>query len=281
MINSKCYQINEHIFFLTIVGEKQNKAKNILTPITARVLGTFNEYLTRFSTLSAKAGSEFTLAEERERSHLIGCYKNETASSSFVKGNIFAIQPDVLKVLCPYCMLDRPRTLDHYIPKDEFPEYAMFVRNLIPCCYDCNNKKDELWRNGTLRQFIHYYNDNILNHQFLYSELIFNGSGSIPRIRHFLRKPVAMARRDFQVASSHFENLGLLAAYDDSLNNRLSTEIQLILTYVIAGLSDQVITDLLGSQFLNRSRTYGVNYFEAIIYQTLANHLAQVKLVLI
>lgn len=279
MINSKCYQINEQIFFQTIVGEKRKKAKNILTPITARVLGTFTEYLRSFPTISGKAGSEFTLAEERERLHLIGCFKNETASSSFVKGNIFAVQPDVLKVLCPYCMLDRPKTLDHYIPKDEFPEYAMFVRNLIPCCYDCNNKKDELWRKGILRQFIHYYNDHILNHQFLYSELIFNGSGSIPHIKHFLRKPTAMARRDFEIAKSHFENLGLLAAYDDSLNNRLSTEIQTILRYVIIGLSDQVIVDILKNQFLNISRTHGVNYFEAVIYQTLANQLPQVKIV--
>lgn len=279
MINSKCYQINEQIFFLTIVSEKQNKAKTILTPISPRVLNAFNEYLFRFPTISAKVGSEFTSAETEERSHLIGCYKNETLSSSFVKGNIFAIQPDVLKVLCPYCMLDRPKTLDHYIPKDEFPEYAMFVKNLIPCCFDCNNKKDKLWRNGILRQFIHYYNDDILTQQFLYSELVFNGPGSIPHIRHFLRKPTRMAILDYQIANSHFENLGLLAAYDDRMNNRLSTEIQTILRYVTAGLSDQVITDILRDQFLLMSSTHGVNYFEAVIYQTLANHLAQIKLV--
>lgn len=277
MINSTYYKVNEDIFFLTIVKEKKTKAKTVLNPVSVRVLGTFPEYLQRFHLISSRAGSAFTLAEDDIRRNLIGCYKNETASSKYVKGKIFSTQPHTLKDLCPYCMLDRPRTLDHYIPKDEFPEYAMFVKNLVPCCYDCNNIKDELWRTNTARQFIHFYNDNILDRQFLHSELLFNAIGIAPIIRHFLRRPVGMSINNFRIASAHFTNLDLLNAYDGRLNNSLSSEIETLGTYISAGLQDQIIIDILHGRFISLSTSHGVNYYNAVLYQTLINHLPQIR----
>lgn len=277
MINSTYYKINENIFFLTIIKEKRNKAKTVLTPISARVLATFSEYEQRFHLMSSRAGSAFTLAEEDIRENLIGCYKNETFSSKYVKGKIFSTQPDTLKNLCPYCMLDRPRTLDHYIPKAEFPEYAMFVKNLIPCCYDCNNVKDELWRTNTARQFIHFYNDNILDMQFLHSELLFNGNGVAPIVQHSLRQPARMSINNFRIVSAHFSNLALLKAYDDRANNSLSSEIETLETYINLGIQNSAIIDILHTRFTSLSTSHGINYYQAVLYQTLIIHLPQIR----
>jgi hypothetical protein len=278
MINSTYYKINEEIFFLTIVSEKKAKAKNILNPsISLRVLNTFQEYLDRFHLLSDREYSEFKQSEGDVRKNLINCYKNETASSKNVKGKIFSTQPNTLKDLCPYCMLDRPRTLDHYIPKDEFPEYAMFVNNLVPCCYNCNNIKDELWRNNTERQFIHFYNDKIFDNQFLYSKLFFNAVGVAPVIRHSLRQPEGMSVNNYKIASAHFRNLGLLEAYDDRVNSTLSAEIETIATYINKGIDEQSIVDVLQGRFKRLSASHGLNYFNAVLYQTLINHLPQIR----
>lgn len=277
MINSAYYKINEDIFFWTIIKEKRIKAQTILTPISARVLATFSEYQERFHLMSSSAGSAFTLEEEEIRENLIGCYKHETLSSKYVKGKIFSTQPDTLKNLCPYCMLDRPRTLDHYIPKAEFPEYAMFVKNLIPCCYDCNNVKDELWRINTDRQFIHFYNDNILDIQFLHSELLFNGNGVVPIVHHFLRQPERMSVDNFRIVTAHFVNLDLLKAYDDRVNSSLSSEIETIENYINFGFQNNVIIDILHTRFTSLSTSHGINYYQAVLYQTLIIHLPQIR----
>lgn len=39
---------------------------------------------------------------------------------------------------CPYCGHPLPpRTLDHFLPKDDWPEFAIFSNNLVPQCVDC------------------------------------------------------------------------------------------------------------------------------------------------
>jgi hypothetical protein len=39
---------------------------------------------------------------------------------------------------CPYCGHPlAPRTLDHFLPKEDWPEYAIFSNNLVPQCSDC------------------------------------------------------------------------------------------------------------------------------------------------
>lgn len=43
--------------------------------------------------------------------------------------------------LCPNCTINDVNSLDHYIPKSEFPEFSDNPLNLIQCCPECNNKK--------------------------------------------------------------------------------------------------------------------------------------------
>ncbi|WP_180132192.1 HNH endonuclease [Acinetobacter sp. YH12057] len=39
---------------------------------------------------------------------------------------------------CPYCGdPKKPDTLDHFIPKDDWPEFSIFPNNLVPQCREC------------------------------------------------------------------------------------------------------------------------------------------------
>ncbi|KPW21036.1 hypothetical protein ACKUFS_14430 [Pseudomonas cannabina] len=39
---------------------------------------------------------------------------------------------------CPYCGFPRaPETLDHFLPKEDWPEYSIFSDNLVPQCRGC------------------------------------------------------------------------------------------------------------------------------------------------
>lgn len=40
---------------------------------------------------------------------------------------------------CPYCGLQKNVTSDHYLPQAHFPQYAVFSRNLVPSCSDCQS----------------------------------------------------------------------------------------------------------------------------------------------
>ncbi|WP_419205522.1 hypothetical protein [Photobacterium leiognathi] len=66
--------------------------------------------------------------------------------------------------LCPACGEDgTPNTLDHYLPKDKYPEYAILSKNLFPMCDICQEKKStKVLCDEGKRIFLHPYYDNFL-----------------------------------------------------------------------------------------------------------------------
>lgn len=66
-------------------------------------------------------------------------------------------------VVCPSCgEPGRPRTLDHYLPKDIFPELSVVLINLTPMCDWCQGEKltDYITQDGNKR-YIHPYFDDV------------------------------------------------------------------------------------------------------------------------
>lgn len=62
---------------------------------------------------------------------------------------------------CPFCgETGRPNTLDHYLPKDVFPEFSISHSNLVPMCDKCQGKKLETYLNEDgSKAFLHPYFD--------------------------------------------------------------------------------------------------------------------------
>jgi possible EA31 gene protein, phage lambda len=67
---------------------------------------------------------------------------------------------------CPYCGFGQVATLDHYLPKSEFPIFSILPNNLIGCCRDCNTIK----RNIVLNT-IHPYYDDFTKTQWLFAKV--------------------------------------------------------------------------------------------------------------
>lgn len=75
---------------------------------------------------------------------LISCYSVSTKALSAHKDAMLKSlksQSEVNVHRCPYCMLNDPKTWDHYMPKDDFPEYSILHENLLYVCYGCNQRK--------------------------------------------------------------------------------------------------------------------------------------------
>ncbi len=60
--------------------------------------------------------------------------------------------------LCPFCGgLGHAWTLDHYLPKANFPAYSVHPSNLVPCCRDCNSGKNASFGRSVNEQSLHPY----------------------------------------------------------------------------------------------------------------------------
>lgn len=71
--------------------------------------------------------------------------------------------------MCPACGEDgTPNTLDHYLPKNEFPDFAVTAVNLFPMCDTCQGwKLEQVLSEDGERLFLHPYFDDFLDQQVL------------------------------------------------------------------------------------------------------------------
>ncbi|EAW30202.1 possible EA31 gene protein, phage lambda [marine gamma proteobacterium HTCC2143] len=69
--------------------------------------------------------------------------------------------------VCPFCAQRSVKTLDHYLPKAEFPSLVVVPFNLIPSCSDCNKVKSSKVADSADKQILHPYYDDVTAHQWL------------------------------------------------------------------------------------------------------------------
>lgn len=275
MINCNYIGENEFQTFEKIITEKNNPGRIVLNGIKHRVESCYEQYLNRFNELETKQSSEFTEQEIDERRHLQGCYSSLTVTGKSIRASIFSEQPTVLKMFCPFCLLDKPRTLDHYIGQDEFPEYSFLVKNLVPCCYDCNQIKTTRWRQNNRRRFIHFYNDNLFDKQFLFAELAI--TANTPVINLSIVKPQGMTNEDFQIIECHFEDLNLFQQYKERSNSTLSTELKKIKKLLNLGFTNEQIIAQLQTSEKSYAEDYGLNYWKSVMFQCMSQKVDELK----
>ena len=101
---------------------------------------------------------------------------------------------------CPLCGLPEVSTLDHHLPKSEFPSLVVTPYNLIPACRDCNTVKLAGLAKTADEQTIHPYFDNAESTTWLKARIL----QTEPAVAHFYvdsgTLPGNMAKR----AESHF-----------------------------------------------------------------------------
>lgn len=97
-----------------------------------------------------------------------GFYKSRASG-----GPIARIRRTPSLLCCPMCGSGHPGTLDHYLPREAFPEFSILPTNLVPACSHCNSGvKGGRYRGAaTPERFIHPYYDVIANGEIWFVEV--------------------------------------------------------------------------------------------------------------
>lgn len=73
---------------------------------------------------------------------------------------------------CPFCGGDGARTIEHYLPKSCYPEFAVFSLNLMPSCGGCNTKRNDMNSYGAPEPLLHpYFDKGLLDRISLYMHI--------------------------------------------------------------------------------------------------------------
>lgn len=153
-------------------------------------------------------------ASQRKKS-LIGLYTPKFEKLPFVQ--LETMRKHNGLVVCPSCgEPGRPRTLDHYLPKDIFPELSVLLLNLTPMCDWCQGEKltSYVTEDGQKR-YIHPYFDDVNRPLF---SIIFSPPFSTPLINIAVKKEIPDEL--ILLVKSHLEGVDFLTRFKEYFKTR-------------------------------------------------------------
>jgi hypothetical protein len=171
--------------------------------------------------------------------------------------------------LCPICGIAPPRQLDHHLPRSDYRPLAVYPRNLIPLCQECNQSKSKSAADEPAQQFFHPYLENIPDAPFLRAGVAIEGGGLIATFDIDPAAPIqALARERLSFVLQRLK-----------LNERYAREINIYLTSqatAVRMLFDNAGADGVRSYLLAQadveSRQFHLNHWRPVLLRALAGH---------
>lgn len=175
-------------------------------------------------------------------------------------------QNNVVDNVCPYCFLEPSESLDHYVPKTPFPHFAANPQNLIPCCSNCNSKKNDDWRmlreGKMVRLFLNAYIDDVMKLNFLGVKFHYVNDAIIPE---FYVNQNQLPINLFDIVRSHFERLDLATRYKNSSTKVLVELGNSIKASRKNGLSNALIKKINLDSIADDEKEFGLNHWETVL----------------
>ncbi|MEZ3416206.1 HNH endonuclease [Pantoea dispersa] len=169
------------------------------------------------------------------------------------------------KNVCPYCGgIGFATTLDHYLPKSIFPQFAVSPENLIPACKDCNvEKKDTVVQNYHEQPFHPFYDDEFDVVEWIDAEII----SISPLVLNFFANPPELWSPEFRArALNHFEKFKLAIRYSVMAADEIE-----IIKHLRRNVLRDVPDELFRNYLLDVSTSMGfVNGYKAVLYRRLS-----------
>lgn len=169
--------------------------------------------------------------------------------------------------LCPACGEDgTPNTLDHYLPKNIYPEFVITPLNLSPMCDICQGEKgDKILNDDDQRMFLHPYFDEFIEQQVVMLKISkpFEAPTTISVIAH-----PDLEAGEVSLVSRHLHELGITKRYHHYFRNQYIRLLRLVSDIRMRGLNVRQSLELFCANECNKS----VNSWSHIFYNAvLAN----------
>lgn len=249
------------------VARCEEPKKTTLQTIAMSIEGHYNEYGMNYASESVHGITSHSIGNP-ERIFLKSLYSSKAAIIKRVKNYYNNDFPNRLYLnSCPYCGLPGAGTTEHILPKEDYPEYAIHILNLIPCCNICNSGKGQKVRDDSGNpEFINFYYHDIESSEFLKSDLTFDSKG----------KPKFIFRLEFcpefdtilrQTIENHYGNLHLLVRYN-SLADSKYAECEMTILSFASGGADIVVALSNYKNIVEKS--YGKNHYYSAMIRAMA-----------
>lgn len=172
------------------------------------------------------------------------------------------IRKDNELISCPMCgEPGRPRTLDHFLPKTEYPELAINLLNLVPCCDWCQGEKKVEYANAEgKRCYIHPYFDDV---NFPLFKLTFDQPYITPIIDLVIYSTIDDEMKE--LIRTHLDGVGFFERFSSVFKTSYRSVLRMASDSRIAG-NISLVESL--NVALKLAECKGINSWDAVLYRS-------------
>lgn len=170
--------------------------------------------------------------------------------------------------LCPLCGHRDVTTLDHYLPKTDYPRLSVAPINLIPSCKDCNTGKLRTYPTTPEEETLHPYFDDIENYTWLKATIIANASISIS---FYVDRVKEWDDLLYKRVKNHFESFNLRNLYAVQASRELVARKHQLIEVFDSGAGGEGIRKLLSTEAVSRGKS-NINSWQTALYSALATN---------
>lgn len=263
MKNLKPYPGDGYFFYQQVLGAKDSDdLRSRLVAIGTELESTFKSYAQHFDLNlleSLKPDTAFSVHE----ADLLALYSYQSKIVRDLRLEIQRQQPQVIRFTCQHCTLTSNESLDHFIPKNEFPEFAVHPLNLLPICLKCNQHKSHVWRKAGVRKALNLYLDRLPDEQYLFVDVKVDKYSEID-FEFYLDKPKSVSKAMFALIESHFQSLNLFSRMREKAIPVISELINTVSSRM-GNLSYPEIAAEIKEAANSNKREFGANYWKSVV----------------
>jgi len=251
-----------------IAAKEDVLLRNSLLALNLTIQQCYQTYDDHFqaNTLEQVAGNP-VIAGQAES--LLKLYEYKTKVIRDFRKALAESQERPVRYTCQSCGLEAIESLDHILPKTDFPEFVVNPYNLLPACSKCNGHKSFAWIENGRRLFLNLYTDQLPPSQYLFVNVFMN-AGDIDFEFYLNNHNGVIDANLFSLITSHFSRLhlferlrlksiGQLTELENSIRSRLDNlDLPSILAEVTACAE-------------KNKQSYGANYYKSIMEIELAS----------
>jgi hypothetical protein len=258
--------VDDTATFDNIAAAKRQPRRSRLTAARHVVLDAYQNYEDNAPEVGALPPAALT---DPQVEALLHAFAVETAPMTALRGRILN-RPSVAR--CPFCGISESSTLDHYLPKEEYPEFATFSKNLVPSCFPCNTRKrDKILDEATnVRLFLHPHFDHVPTSGFLRADANIEANALILAYR--LGRPAGMPLATFRHLRAHFRLLDLANRYQRMGLEHLGGQYRALKRVYGSGEAADCVAAELVQAAEDFEERYGENYWLAVLYRALSGY---------
>jgi 5-methylcytosine-specific restriction endonuclease McrA len=202
----------------------------------------------------------------QEKDDLLKLYTPNNSRLVKLKNSITTVLDNRAMNTCQYCTLAPIGSLDHIIPKDEFPEFSVNPKNLLPSCSICNSHKKEHWKLINKTLFINLYTDILPDEQYLFVDITITLTNIEPNFE--LRNVNHIDNDFFELLESHYSRLQLLQRFRNE-SHKVISELSNLIFASLKQLTQSQIIILVKDKIIEDKRIFGMNYYKSILEEAL------------